>query len=163
MGKTYGFFERLFARLKLHKKTGNGISINLSVSSLGKRIDIAQEVLDAQVWSDLKEYMPEDTGTLISDTAALNSTTWGEVYCYPPGSDYGHYQYEGIMYADPDYGIGAFYNPDYGYWSRPGIEKIATDRKLEYGKESAEPHWDEAAYRDHKRDWIKVAKNAMKG
>ena len=104
-----------------------------------------------------------DTGTLIRETDILNQSTRGEVYLYPPDSDYGHYQYEGIKYVDPDYGVGAFYSPDYGYWSRPGIEKVPSNEPLFYGRESAEAHWDEVAYRDCSKKWVKVAKQAVKG
>lgn len=156
------FFQKQLGKLRI-KKRGHGYSVELSLETFGKKLDIAQDVLDAQVWNDIKQYMPMDTGTLIRETDILNQSTRGEVYLYPPDSDYGHYQYEGIKYVDPDYGVGAFYSPDYGYWSRPGIEKVPSNEPLFYGRESAEAHWDEVAYRDCSKKWVKVAKQAVKG
>lgn len=156
------FFQKQLGKLRI-KKRGHGYSVELSLESFGKKLDIAQDVLDAQVWNDIKQYMPMDTGTLIRETDILNQSTRGEVYLYPPDSDYGHYQYEGIKYVDPDYRVGAFYSPDYGYWSRPGIEKVPSNEPLFYGRESAEAHWDEVAYRDCSKKWGKVAKQAVKG
>lgn len=43
-----------------------------------------------------------------------------------------HYHYIGKLYVDPKYNKGAFFSSDYGYWSRPGITKKATDRDLNY-------------------------------
>lgn len=162
MGISSNYFTKLFAKLKINKRN-DGCAVTISFESLGKRLDIAQDALDAQVWEDMQRYMPMDTGNLITETDMLNSSERGIVYLYPPDSDYGHYQYEGIKYVDPKYNIGAFYNPDYGYWSRPGIEKIPSNIPLFYGRESAEAHWDEAVYQNHIKDWVKTAKNAVKG
>ncbi len=156
------FFRKQLGKLKVKKK-GSGYSIELSLESLGKKLDIAQDALDAQVWNDIQKYMPMDTGALIAETDALNKSTRGEVYLYPPDSDYGHYQYEGVKYVDPDYGIGAFYSPEYGYWSRPGVQKVPSEEPLFYGREDAEAHWDEAAYQDCIKNWVKVAKRAVRG
>ncbi len=58
-----------------------------------------------------------------------------------------HYLYEGILYVDPKTGKGAFFSPDYGFWSRPGVQKVPSDRELEYhggglrGKRWAERMW----------------------
>lgn len=111
---------------------------------------------------DIQQYMPLDKGTLIAETNMLNQSTRGEVYLYPPDSDYGHYQYEGIKYIDPVYKVGAFYSEDYGFWSRPGIKKIPSDEFLFYQRPEAEAHWDERARLDHEKDWLKVARRAIK-
>ncbi len=57
---------------------------------------------------------------------------------------YAHYQYEGIVYVDHEYQVGAFYNPQYGFWSRPGVTKIPSDIPLQYQKNNpyATDHWD---------------------
>lgn len=161
MGVSKNHFEKMFAKLNMKYNRG-GASISLSLEAFGKKLDIAQDALDAQVWNDIQKYMPMETGTLISETGALNATTRGEVYLYPPNSDYGHYQYEGIKYVDPLYEVGAFYNPDYGFWSREGVKKVPSDEPLFYGRDSAEAHWDEVAYQNHHKQWVQVAKNALK-
>lgn len=153
IGKNY--FKKAFSKLKIKQKS-NGCSIEISLERMGKRLDIAQDALDAQAWSDIKDYMPMQTEALINATDTLNKSVRGEVYLYPPEHDYGHYLYEGQLYVDPDTG-----SP----WAKYGAEKVPANpyRPLFFERESAEAHWDEAAYRDHKKDWVKVAKNAMKG
>lgn len=126
-------------------------------------MDIAQDALDSQVWQDIQKYMPKDKNALIAGTDILNKATRGEVYLYPPDSDYGHYQYEGEKYVDPKYGVSAFYSEDYGYWSRPGIEKVPSGELLFYQRPEAEAHWDEKAHSEHGKEWIAVARRVFRG
>ena len=162
MGLKKNYFRDVFGKIKVHKR-GNGYAIDVSFERFGQRMDSAQDALDAQVWSDIQKYMPLKSGALIAETDILNKSTRGEVYLYPPDSDYGHYQYEGVKYVDPKYGIAAFYDPDYGYWSRPGVKKVPSDEPLFYSRDTAEAHWDEVAHQNHLKDWIRAAKNGMKG
>lgn len=161
MGIPKDYFRKLFGSKKVAIKVF-GCEIRVSPERLGQKLDFAQDVLDAQVWQDVQTYMPMNTGSLIKSTDDINKTTRGEVYLYPPEHDYGHYQYEGIKYVDPVYGIGAFYTPEYGYWSRPGIEKVASEEFLFYSKPTAEAHWGEVAMQNQKEQWVKVAKRALK-
>ena len=138
------------------------MSISLNLERWGEKIDIAQDALDFQVWEDVKKYMPMSTGALIEETSQLNRSVRGEVYMYPPGHDYGHYQYEGIVYVDPVYLKGGFYSEEFGWWSRPGVQKIPSDRFLFYGRDTAEAHWDEVAIRNHESEWVAVAKRAVR-
>ena len=140
---------------------GGGITVSFSLERLGHKIDIAQDVLDAQIWSDMSQYMPMRTGALIEETAIWNQSTRGEVYLYPPDSDYGHYQYIGYKYVDPVYGIGAFYSEDYGFWSRPGIPKEQTWIPLKYSRQGATARWDETAKANHLESWVRVARRAV--
>lgn len=161
MSKHY-FFEK-FGKFKF-KETGNGYRLSLNFQPLGAKLDEAQMALDTQVWDDVKKYMPRDTGNFIGQTNALNQVMLGNgrVYLYPPESPYGHYLYEGVLYVDPVYGKGAFYSPKYGFWSRPDVEKVASDRKLTYQNPEATAHWGETAIRNHKDDWIEVVKRALR-
>lgn len=161
MGIDKGFFSRMFGKLNIDR-SGQGYSVKVSFERFGKRMDKAQDALDAQVWEDIQRYMPMDTGNLIAETDVLNKSTRGEVYLFPPDSDYGHYQYAGELYVDPVYGKGAFYDPEYGYWSRPGITKVPSGKPLTYGRESAEALWDVAAEKNHAKSWLEVARRAMK-
>lgn len=162
MGIKKDHFKNLFGsgKMKLRIKTF-GCEIEIDAENVGEKLDIAQDVLDTQIWEDVQIYMPHQDGNLINETGTLNKTTRGEVYLYPPESDYGHYQYEGIKYVDPEYNIGAFYSPDYGFWSRPGIEKIPSDEKLTYSKPTAVSHWGDEAIENHKDSWIQVVKNVF--
>ena len=103
MGIGKNFFSRMFGKLNIDH-SGPGYTIKVSYAAFGKRLDKAQDALDAQVWQDIQRYMPMDTASLIVETDTLNKSTRGEVYLYPPDSDYGHYQHEGEVYEDPVYG-----------------------------------------------------------
>ena len=46
------------------------------LEQIWEKIDDAQDALDAQVWSDMKAYMPHDVGTLIQNTEELNAITY---------------------------------------------------------------------------------------
>lgn len=151
----------MFSKLSIDK-TSEGVSIKIDLEKFGKKLDIVQDAVDSQIWMDIQKYMPLDKGALIEQTNMLNQSVRGEVYLYPPDSDYGHYQYEGIKYVDPVYGVGAFYSEDYGYWSRPGIEKVPSEEFLVYQRPEAEAHWDERAYAEHSKDWLKVARRALR-
>ncbi len=144
------------------QKAGEGYEIRLDFTPLGIKMDKAQDALDAAVWNDVKRYMPMDTGALIEQTNAININERGRVFLYPPNNDYGHYQHEGIVYVDPITGTGAFYSPEYGFWARPGVEKVPSDRRLTYSQPMAEAHWGEAAFRDHNQEWLEVVKRALR-
>lgn len=161
MGISKDYFKNIFSKLNI-KKSSNGASLTINLERFGKKIDITQDVLDAQVWSDIQKYMPMRTGNLIEQTNMLNQATRGEIYLYPPNSDYGHYMYEGIKYEDPEYGVGAFYSDDYGYWSRPGVAKVPSNEPLFYSNPIAEAHWAEVAYKNHGKQWLQVSKRAVK-
>lgn len=65
-----------------------------------------------------------------------------------------HYLFNGNLYVDPKYKVGAFPirngkisfkesdGPIEGFVSRPGIPKEATGRKLEYNHPGTGAHWD---------------------
>lgn len=159
------YFRTMFSKLKINQTHG-GVAYSINLERFGKRLDIAQDALDAQVWATMKQYMPFDNGNLIRQTEELNQSTRGEVYLYDPNVDYGHYVYEGALYVDPTYNVGAFYAPGYGYWSRPGVPKVKSERELEYQTTHnplATAHWGEVAYRNHKREWVDTAKRAFRG
>lgn len=155
-----GYYTNKIKKFNLDRVEG-GLKITLNFTPLGIKLDRAQDILDAQVWNDVQKYMPLDTGTLKSQTNALNQTVRGRVYLYPPESDYGHYQYEGVVYVDPVYNKAAFYTPEYGFWSRPGVEKIPSDRKLTYSQPNATAHWGETAYQNHNQEWVEIVKRAL--
>lgn len=161
MGIPKNYHKNTLGRKKI-KVSVLGCEINVNMDRIGEKIDRAQDILDDQVWSDVQMYMPKNTGNLIQQTNMINNATRGEVYLYPPELDYGHYQYEGIKFVDPVYKKGAFYSPEYGFWSRPGVDKIPSGEPLSYSNPKAEAHWGDVAMQNHKSQWIKVAKNALK-
>ena len=58
MGIPKNYFSRLFSRQKIEVKT-NGCRINVSLARHGKKLDAAQDALDAQVWNDMQKYAEE--------------------------------------------------------------------------------------------------------
>ena len=82
------------------------------------------------------KYVPERNRALV--TTSYVDNTCNIVYPQP----YAHYHYIGKLYVDPKYKKGAFYNENYGYWSRKDVKKEATDINLNYSKTGAGPYWD---------------------
>lgn len=109
---------------------------------------IAQQQLDESFIKHCDPYMPFDTGMLQDSASTATEIGSGEIVWNTP---YAHYLYEGIVYVDPETGKAAFYDEDFGFWSRPGIQKISSDRELVYkggglrGKKWAERMWADCA------------------
>ena len=143
------------------KKTSKGYKMSLDFTPQGIALDRAQDALDAAVWDSVQKRMPLDTGSLKSETNAINVITRGRVYMYPPNSDYGHYQYEGELYVDPVTGKGAMFTPEYGFWSKPGVKKVPSGRPLTYSQPNATAHWGEMAYEADHNEWLEVVKRAL--
>lgn len=144
------------------KMQGQGYKLNINFGNLGDKLDYAQQVLDTQVWQDVQKYMPIDTGNLISQTNALNAVTSKKVYLYPPNSDYGHYQHEGIVYVDPKFNRAGWFNEEKGQWfSRRGVSKVPSDKKLKYSNPRATDHWGETAIENHLPEWVELVKRAV--
>jgi len=157
------FFKRMFGKPYTFHNDAIGLDIEIDAIRIGKALDYAQDALDSQMWDLMKLYMPIDTGSLIQQTQALNESVSGEVYCYDPSIPYGHYQYEGKLYEDPVYHVGAFYSPSYGFWSRPGVKKVRTEWGLEYhGNPDTQPHWGEFVINNHSEELRKVVENTIR-
>lgn len=156
------YYTDKMVKLNAHK-VATGYQLTLDFTPVGRKLDKAQDDLDAAVWDSVEKRMPVGaTGALKSETAMLNASTRGEVYLYPPNSDYGHYQYEGELYVDPITGKGAFYSPEYGFWSRPGVTKIPSGRPLNYSQPNAVAHWGEVAIREDIHKWERVVAEALR-
>lgn len=81
-------------------------------------------------------------------------------------SPYAHYQFEGILYVDPLTKKGAFTDGEGRFWSRPGVAKVPSDRKLEYSAfrhPLATDHWDKAMRVSRGEDLAKAYENYLKG
>lgn len=72
---------------------------------------------------------------------------------------YAHYQYKGILYVDPITGKGSFYNENYGHWSRPNVNKVKSDRELEYSNPNATKEWDKKMMKEKGKDYLKSVQN----
>lgn len=91
----------------------------------------------------IAKYMPYQSGALIKLMQAQTDVQKPTIVVSAP---YAHYQFVGLLWVDPKYNIGAFYNPDFGFWSRPGVDKKITDTPLNYDttkNKLAGPNWRE--------------------
>lgn len=73
-----------------------------------------------------------------------------------------HYLWNGKLYVDPKYKKGAFYSPDYGYWSRPGITKLPTEKALNYHTPGTGSHWESLMWTSKGREVIKEVENYVR-
>lgn len=97
----------------------------------------------AHEWKRLIDpYTPHDTGT-------LQGTVTYEPFAINYNAPYAHYIYTGEVYVDPLYNVGGFYSPEYGWWSRPGVQKIPSGRSFAHFNTNTNPnatdHWDTVA------------------
>lgn len=121
---------------------------NANLEDSGK----AQQQLDESFLKACDPYVPVESMVLLD--SAYRSTRFGsgEVVWNTP---YAHYQYYGELMVDPETGKGAFFEKNYGFWSRPNIQKALSGRELKYhGGGLRGKRWGERAWADHKEDII---------
>ena len=98
-----------------------------------------QKHIDQFVLYHSDDYTP---GKHINDSGRVGTKIGsGKVIWDSPDA---HYLYEGKLMVDPITHKGAFFNPNYGFWSRPNTPKIydPNGRKLEYHKGGKSgDHW----------------------
>lgn len=101
-------------------------------------------VLADEIIRNCDPYVPMDQSILKNSAYYEN----GEIVYNTP---YARYQYYGKLMVDPLYQKGAFFNEDYGFWSRKGVKKVLTDRDLHYSNNSTGlrgSHWVERMWAD---------------
>lgn len=95
-----------------------------------------QQVVTNEVIRLSGQYVPLDEGTLAGSATIENKT---DVVWRTP---YAHYMWGGIVYEDPLLHCAGFQVEDGGWRSRKGVEKVPTNRKLEYQNGSLRgPRW----------------------
>lgn len=110
------------------------------ISSIKARLGIepngrVQKKFQNLCYEYMNKYVPRRDGSLRREVDLSDPTKI--VYEVP----YAHYQYEGKLYV-MDNGKGAYYSPEYGFWSKKG-EKQRSDRDLVYHTAGTGHHWDE--------------------
>lgn len=109
----------------------------------------AQRFFTEEVMRASDPYVPMDTGVL--KNIAKNC---GDEILY--NTPYARYQWYGKLMVDPYTGKGAFFSEDYGFWSRPGVQKVLSDRDLNYqGAPRRGAFWVNRAWADNKYSIIK--------
>lgn len=82
----------------------------------------------------MDKYVPKDTGILSENVdVGKNHITYE--------SPYARYQYNGKKMVMEN-GKGAYYRPDYGFWSARGKSKKLTTEALHYHTAGTGPYWD---------------------
>lgn len=85
-----------------------------------------QKVIDTSFIHYMRLKMPQDSSLMVANT---RNPQGGLVTVETP---YAHYMNEGIKYVDPITGKGAFFNENYGFWSRPNTKKVPSGESLKY-------------------------------
>lgn len=101
----------------------------------------AQQFFTNTCYKHMGKYVPG------GDTGILNTNHEIGTDYIKYTSPYAHYQYVGKLYVMEN-GKGAYYSPDYGYWSKPGVTKIPTDRDLVHT--SGTSFWDNKMWNTEK-------------
>ena len=116
-----------------------------------------QSVVDSSFIHYMRLKMPRDSGMMVANT---RNPQGGVVTVETP---YAHYMNEGIMYADPVTGKGAFHDPISGrFWSRPNTKKVPTNRALEYqGGPDRGSHFVERTISENFDDIVKEAQKEI--
>ena len=106
-----------------------GVEKQKIVNEFGLDGGRTQKVIDSSFMGYLDKYMPMDSNAMITSMYSSTKVGSGEININVP---YAHYQNEGQLYVDPKYNKGSFYDPSSGrFWSRPGIKKKRSGRKLQ--------------------------------
>ncbi|MDD6658466.1 MAG: minor capsid protein [Eubacteriales bacterium] len=91
-------------------------------------------------------YTPFQNGVLMASAYVASS---GDEIVY--NTPYARYLWYGKLMVDPITNKGAFFNPNYGFWSRPNTPKVLTDRNLNFtGAPMRGPFWVFRAYEANK-------------
>lgn len=119
-----------------------------------------QKVIDSAFMGYMEPYMPKDNNQMIISMYNSTKVGSGEININTP---YAHYQHEGVKYVDPKYKIGAFHDPISGrYWSRPGIKKISSDKRLTYHDGTLRgSHFIERMLADHFNDILNAGQKEI--
>lgn len=116
--------------------------VKLNTSTIKARLGIepngrVQKYFQETCYRYMDKYVPRDDGNLRRDVDLSDSSKI--VYESP----YAHYQYEGKLYVMEN-GKGAYYSPDYGFWSKkPKHDSGKMMTEESYTTAGTGHHWDE--------------------
>lgn len=118
-------------------KVAYDFDVNRCIKNLGlDEGGRVQQVVTNEVINLSEPYVPFDEGDLAASVRIENGTD--AVWRMP----YSHYMWGGIVYEDPVLHCAGFQVEDGGWRSRKGVQKVPTDRKLEYQNGSLRgPMW----------------------
>ena len=156
---------------KTHYKMKSGsTTLELDLSRFEKQFQDAQYALDSMVMTDMKPFMPHQTGTFINVTSAQSAALAGSGRVVAAAPPMGRFLYEGKKMVDSKTGRGPFNvaGPDEApVWRyQKGAKLKATNQPLNYDT-SQNPevtdHWFDEAKKRHCENWVKVVKSIAGG
>ncbi len=136
----------------MYKLNTAHIKASLGIEANGR----VQKIIDNTVVHHLKQTMPVDSGIMMANTRIVKP---GLIKIETP---YAHYMNEGILYVMPSNGKGAYFSPNFGYWSKPGIKKVPSGKSLNYhGGADRGAHFVERTLNGHYQDILNAAKKEV--
>lgn len=120
------------------------VTSDINIGKFEARVERANHALANEVMKDTDKFVPFLTGTL-KNSARVD----GDTITYP--GPYAHYQWEGIVYVDPKTGAAGIPTKT-GFFSRPGVTKVPSGRKLTYHKQGQD-HWIEPSKAANMDKW----------
>ena len=146
------------------------IELDVDLSRFEKQYEDAQFVLDSMVMTDMKPYMPHQTGTFINVTSAQSASLAGSGTVIAGASPMGRFLYEGKKMVDQKTGRGPFNVAEPGetpVWRyQKGAKLKATDQPLNYDTShnpKVTDHWFDEAKKNHGKSWVKAVKKEAGG
>lgn len=117
-----------------------------------------QELFTSEIMRKADPYVPFLAGAL-RDSARISEDKCAIIYDTP----YARYHWFGKLMVDPVTGKGAFYSPTYGFWSRRHVDKVLTNKDLNYnGAPLRGPRWVERCWINEKENIIKSTEAFMR-
>ena len=132
----------MFTEIKIDVKNAQKLIQELGLAPGGA----VQNFFASELLRISAPYTPFDNG-ILAGTAFISSDGTEIIYPVP----YARYLWYGKIMVDPVTKKGAFFSPNYGFWSRPNTQKELTDTDLKFrGAPIRGPKWVERAYIDNK-------------
>ena len=137
--------------MPLKMKPTSQIKARLGLEPNGR----VQKFFTNTCYKHMDKYVPMDKGDLRANVDIQADSITYE-------SPYAHYQYEGKKYV-MDNGKSAYYNPDYGFWSKKGEKKHDSGEKLIYHTAGTGPYWDKRMVSAEIDDVVKEVQDYIGG
>lgn len=128
--------------------------VDIDPAKFASRLERANHALANEVMKDTDKFVPFLTGTL-KNSARVD----GDTITYP--GPYAHYQWEGVVYVDPKTGAAGIPTRT-GFFSRPGVTKVPSGRKLTYHMQGQD-HWIEPSKAANMDKWERFYAKELTG
>lgn len=130
------------------------VNVDIDPTKFTSRVERANHALANEVMKDTDKFVPFLTGNL-KNSARVD----GDTITYP--GPYAHYQWEGIVYVDPKTDAAGIPTRT-GFFSRPGVTKVPSGRKLTYHMQGQD-HWIEPSKASNMEKWERFYAKELTG